>query len=172
MRSGVLRLAKMSEILRFVWSWPDVDVNGLDPTSVTVTRDPCDRWHVTFHVEIPDPQPLPATGSAVGVDLGVRDFAVTSDGRKIPSPRKLEQRARSLARYQRRLARCQQRSANRRKAAAKVARAHRKVAASRADFLHRASTRTRRAGLRGRERSSSGQATPPTRRRRVVVQHD
>ena len=75
------------------------------------------------------------------MDLGLKDFAVTSDGEKIPNPRKLARRERNLARYQRRLARCQSGSANRAKAKAKVARAHRKVRASRADFLHRTSTR-------------------------------
>ncbi|MGH3234390.1 MAG: RNA-guided endonuclease InsQ/TnpB family protein, partial [Streptosporangiaceae bacterium] len=85
--------------------------------------------------------PLPETGHAVGVDLGVTDFAVTSDGDKIVNPRHLERKARRLGRCQRRLARCQKGSANRAKAAAKVARAHRKVRHARADFLHRASTR-------------------------------
>jgi putative transposase len=75
-----------------------------------------------------------------GVDLGVRDFAVTSDGQRITNPRHLERRARNLARYQRRLARCQPGSANRAKARAKAARAHRKVRAARTDFLHRTST--------------------------------
>jgi putative transposase len=144
LRGGVLRLAKTSEPLTFVWSWPDVDVASLDPASVTVSRDPCGRWYVTLHVDVPDPEPLPAAGAAAGVDLGVKDFAVTSDGEKIPNPRKLEHRARNLARYQRRLARCQKGSANRKKAAAKVARAHRKVRASRADFLHRTSARLTR----------------------------
>jgi putative transposase len=96
---------------------------------------------VAFAVDIPDPEPLPATGRVTGVDLGITDFAVTSDGQRIPNPRHLERKARNLARYQRRLARCQQGSANRAKAKAKVARAHRKVRAARADFLHRASTR-------------------------------
>jgi putative transposase len=76
----------------------------------------------------------------VGIDLGIKDFAVTSDGAKIPNPRSLARRERALARYQQRLARCQRGSANRAKARAKVARAHRKVRASRADFLHRTST--------------------------------
>jgi putative transposase len=106
---------------------------------VTVSRDPCGRWYVSFAVDIPEPEQLPATGQAVGVDLGIRDFAVTSDGQRIANPRHLERRARNLARYQRRLARCQQRSANRAKAKAKVARAQRKVRAARADFLHRTS---------------------------------
>jgi putative transposase len=86
-------------------------------------------------------QPLPQTGRAIGVDLGVKDFAATSDGERIANPRHLARKARNLARYQRRLARCQKGSANRAKARAKVARAHRKVRAARADFLHRVSAR-------------------------------
>ena len=140
-RDGQLVLAKMGTPLAFAWSWPDVDAASLDPTTVTVSRDPCGRWYVSFAVEVPEPAPLPATGAAVGVDLGIKDFAVTSDGEKVQNPRSLARRERSLARYQRRLARCQKGSANRAKARAKVARAHRKVRASRADFLHRTSAR-------------------------------
>jgi putative transposase len=141
MRDGTLRLAKTAAALEFVWSWPGIDVATQDPTSVTVSRDPCGRWYVTLHVDAPEPVPLPAAGTAVGVDLGIKDFAVTSNGEKIGNPRKLERRARNLARYQRRLARCQRGSANRAKARAKVARAHRKARASRADFLHSATAR-------------------------------
>lgn len=75
------------------------------------------------------------------MDVGIKDFAVTSDGEKIANPRHLAKRERNLARYQRRMTRKQRGSANRAKAKAKVARAHRKVRASRADFLHRTSTR-------------------------------
>ena len=83
----------------------------------------------------------PGSAPRSGVDLGIKDVAVTSDGEKIPNPHWLARRERNLARYQRRLARCQKGSANRAKARAKVARAHRKIRASRQDFLHRASTR-------------------------------
>jgi putative transposase len=140
-RDGKLFLAKTDTPLAFVWSWPDIDPATLDPATVTASRDPDGRWYVSFAVEVPDPVQLPATGSVVGVDLGIKDFAVTSDGDRIANPRHLAKRERNLARYQRRLARCQRGSANRAKAKAKVARAHRKVRASRADFLHKASTR-------------------------------
>ena len=140
-RYGQLFLAKMDTPLEFTWSWPDVDVASIDPATVTVSRDPCGRWYVSLAVDVADPVQLPATGAVVGVDLGIKDFAVTSDGEQIPNPRSLAKRERNLARYQRRLARCQKGSANRAKARAKVARAHRKVRASRADFLHRASAR-------------------------------
>ena len=108
---------------------------------VIVARESDGRWYVTFTAEAAEPEPLPQAGCAVGVDLGVTDFAVTSDGGRIANPRHLERRARNLARYQRRLAHCQNESANRAKAKAKVARAHRKVRAARQDFLHRVSTR-------------------------------
>jgi putative transposase len=141
MRGGELRLAKMSTALRYVWSWQDVDVTALDPTIVIVSRESDGRWYVTFTIDTDAHRPLAETGHAVGVDLGVANFAATSDGNKIANPRHLERKAKSLARYQRRMARCQQGSANRAKAAAKVARAHRKVRQARRDYLHRASTR-------------------------------
>jgi putative transposase len=141
LRGGQLRLAKTSTPLLFVWSWPEVDVTTLDPAMVIVSRDSDGRWYVTFTIDTDALAPLPETGRAAGVDLGVTQFAVTSDGEKIANPRHLERRAHALARYQRRMARCQKGSANRAKAAAKVARAHRKVRHARQDFLHRASTR-------------------------------
>ena len=141
LRSGELRLAKTDAMLRFVWSWPEVDVTALNPAMVIVCREPDGRWYVTFTIDAGDPEPLPQTGRAVGIDLGVTDFAVTSGGQKVANPRHLDRKARRLARYQRRLARCRKGSANRAKAAATVARAHRKVRDARRDFLHRASTR-------------------------------
>ena len=141
MRHGKLRLAKTSTPLRLVWSWPEVDLTALNPAMVIVSREPDGRWYVTFTLDGSAPEPPPETGRAVGVDLGVKDFAVTSDGEKITNPRHLDRKARNLARYQRRLARRRKGSANRAKARIKVARAHRKVRSARRDFLHRASTR-------------------------------
>jgi putative transposase len=141
MRGGELRLAKTASPLRFVWSWPDVNVTTLNPTMVVVSRDPDGRWYVTFTISTAAPEPLEEAGRAVGIDLGVKDFAVTSDGGRIANPRHLERKAHSLARYQRRMTRKRRGSANRAKAAAKVARAHRKVRNARRDFLHRTSTR-------------------------------
>jgi putative transposase len=141
MRGGVLRLGKTSASLRFVWSWPDVDVTSLNPTMVIVSREPDGRWYVTFSVDGDNPEALESAGHAIGLDLGIKEFAVTSDGDRIANPRHLERKAANLARYQRRLARKQKGSVNRAKAQGKVARAHRKVRTTRSDFLHRASTR-------------------------------
>ena len=93
MRSGELRLAKTAAPLRFTWSWPGVEVAALDPTMVVVSRGPDGRWYVTFTIDTHAPEPLEPTGHAVGVDLGVTDFAVTSDGEKIANPRHLARKA-------------------------------------------------------------------------------
>lgn len=135
-----LWLAKTAAPLRVAWSWPDVDMTGIDPTMVIVSREPDGRWFVSFAVEQPAPSPLPATGETVGVDVGLKDFAVLSTGEKIANPKHLAKREKNLARYQRRMARCRKGSNNRAKAKQKVARAHSKVRAARRDFLHKTST--------------------------------
>jgi putative transposase len=141
MRGGKLYLARTAGLLRFAWSFDGVDPATLDPTMVVVAREPDGRWYATFTVDTADPAPLPTAGHTVGVDLGVKDFAVTSDGDRIPNPRHLERKVRNLARYQRRLARKQRGSHNRAKAKRKVAATHHKIRNARRDFLHKASTR-------------------------------
>ncbi len=98
MRGGQLRLAKTAAPLRFTWSWPEADVAALDPTMVIVSREPDGRWYVTFAIDTDFPEPLESAGHAIGIDLGVTDFAVTSDGAKIANPRHLARKARNLAR--------------------------------------------------------------------------
>ena len=140
MKDGRLWLAKMATPLRFVWTWPGVDVTSLDPTSVTVARDPAGRWFVTFHVDVAHPVPLPARSESVGVDVGLTHFAVLSTGEKVAHPRDWERHEKRLKRYQRRLARCQRGSANRAKRRVKVARTHARIGDARRDFLHKITT--------------------------------
>ena len=115
MRGGVLRLAKTDGPLRFVWSWPEVDVTGLDPTMV---RCPGSRTGAGSDLRRRHRGPRAAASDRPGGGRrpGRAGFAVTSDGERIANPRHLERKARNLARYQRRLARCQNGSANRAKA--------------------------------------------------------
>jgi len=141
LRGGALWLAKTAAPLRYVWTWPEVDPARLDPTSVTVARDPAGRWFVTFQVDAPVPEPLAATDHSVGVDVGLSSFAALSTGKKIAHPQDWERHERRLKRWQRRLARCQEGSRNRARRAVKVARAHARIADARRDFLHKTSTR-------------------------------
>jgi putative transposase len=82
----------------------------------------------------------PKTGKAVGLDLGLKDFAVTSDGMRFQHHRYLKRYQRQLAHAQRHLQRKQKGSNNRNKQRFKVARLHEKIANSHLDALHKIST--------------------------------
>ena len=137
-RDGRVKLAKMTDPLDVVWSRPQPE--GAEPSSVTVSRDTAGRWHVSLLVEDPTVIPLPPTLNAVGVDVGLKDFAVLSTGERIPHPKHYHRKQQRLARYQRMMARKKKGSANRAKARVKVARVHAEVVDARRDFLHKTST--------------------------------
>lgn len=140
MKPDGLWLAKTSSPLRVAWSWP-FDMTALNPTMVVISREPDGRWFATLCVDLPDPAPAAPTGNTVGVDLGLKDFAVLSTGEKIANPRHLARHERGLRRQQKRLARMTKGSNNRAKQRRKVARKHARVADARRDFLHKTSTR-------------------------------
>lgn len=77
---------------------------------------------------------------AVGVDLGLKNFAVLSNGERIEHPKFLERRLKKLAKLQRAVSKKTKGSANRRKAKRKVALLHEKITNSRRDFLHKLSS--------------------------------
>jgi putative transposase len=132
--AGRLRLPKIGDVpLRWSRELPS------EPNSVTVTVDAAGRYHASFVVEVPD-EPRPRTGREVGIDLGLTDFAVLSDGTKVSAPRIARKAAAKLRRAQKELARRQKGSANRRKSRRKVARCHARVADTRRDWLHKLST--------------------------------
>ncbi|MFE7276754.1 RNA-guided endonuclease TnpB family protein [Streptomyces sp. NPDC057623] len=84
---------------------------------------------------------MPETDRTIGIDLGLTQFAVLSDGTKIDSPRFLRRAEKKLKKNQRELSRKQKGSKNRAKARHKVARAHAKVADARREFHHQLSTK-------------------------------
>ena len=135
-RDGRLHLAKMSDPLSIRMSRPVPDGS---PSTVTVSRDTAGRWFVSMLFE-DAVDPLCATGAVVGIDLGLKHFAITSDGAKVEHPRLLRAKERRLARYQRQMSRKTKGSANRDKARRKVAKQHARVADARRDFLHKTST--------------------------------
>ncbi|MGW6480227.1 RNA-guided endonuclease InsQ/TnpB family protein, partial [Streptomyces sp. NPDC055059] len=100
------------------------------------------QWFVVLSVEQVQPEPLPATGSLVGIDLGIANFLTTSDGGFVPNPRhgaksaaKLEAAQQALSRFPR--VRRDKRTANHRRAVEKVAKLHRKVRRQRLDHAHK-----------------------------------
>src|SRR5947209_7943292 len=87
-------------------------------------------------VALPDPDPT----EVVGIDLGLKDFAVTSDGERTPAPKFYRKAQRRLARAQRHAARCVKGSVRHGKAKARVAKIHQQIADRRKDFLHQLTT--------------------------------
>jgi putative transposase len=87
------------------------------------------------------PVPVSTEGKAIGVDLGLIDFAATSAGSKFTNPRHLSRAERNLKRKQRKLSRKRIGSKSRNKARVLVARAHERVSNARRDWLHKLSRR-------------------------------
>jgi putative transposase len=78
-------------------------------------------------------------GKAVGIDLGIKDFAITSDGSKYGNPNHYRKYEQKLAYIQKQLAKKQKGSSNRNKARKAVAALHEKITRCREDFLHKLS---------------------------------
>ncbi|MEU8911395.1 RNA-guided endonuclease InsQ/TnpB family protein [Streptomyces mirabilis] len=139
-RDGKLTLAKMTEPLDIVWSRPLPE--GMAPSTVTVSQDAAGRWFVSLLCEDPSVKPLPATGQAVGVDVGLDHLLTLSTGEKIANPRHERRDRAALAKAQRNLARkARGDGANRRKARLKAAKIHARTADRRRDTLHKLTTR-------------------------------
>ena len=103
--------------------------------TVTTKRE-AGHWYVCFSVEVREPEPLPASDAAVGIDVGLTTFAVLSDGGEIASPRHFRAAERRLRLAQRKLARRKKRSRRRQNARHELARVHLHVANQRRDFHH------------------------------------
>jgi len=108
--------------------------------TVTVSRNPSGRYHASILFEDGKDKPEPSTeGKAVGIDLGLNHFAITSDGSKFDNPRWMDRHDKNLKTKQRQLSRKEKGSNNRNKARKKVAKVHNKVTRCREDFLHKLS---------------------------------
>ena len=94
------------------------------------------RWFLLLCCDRVPTRPLPATGAAVGIDLGITAFIATSDAELVANPRHGRKAAGRLALAQQNLARKRPGSRNRRSQREVVANRHRKVANQRRDFHH------------------------------------
>jgi putative transposase len=108
--------------------------------TVTVSMSRTGKYYAALLVEDSKPDLIPSSeGKAVGVDLGLTHFAITSDGSKFDNPRQLKKREKNLKRKQQKLSRKQKGSKRRAKARRIVARVHERIANTRKDFQHKLS---------------------------------
>lgn len=139
-RDGRLTLAKMAEPLDIVWSRPLPE--GASPSTVTVSQDAAGRWYVSLLCEDPTVKPLPATDTAVGIDVGLDHLLTLSTGENVTNPRHERRDRARLAKAQRQLARkAEGDGANRRQARRKAARVYARIADRGRDLLHKLTTR-------------------------------
>lgn len=108
--------------------------------SATISQNPSGKYFVSLCCTDVEIDPLPSTGAVVGLDMGLKSFAITSDGVEYQNHKFLTKSLRELARLQRHLSRKSKESKRREKARLKVARLQEHVANQRQDTLHKLST--------------------------------
>jgi putative transposase len=116
---------------------------GCIKTSV-ITRTPTHKYFISILVEVneQDAKAKPISESkAVGIDLGIKTFAVLSDGTEIPNHKYLKRSIKKVKRLQRSLSHKTKGSKNRERARIRLARAHERVCNQRNDFLHQVTHR-------------------------------
>lgn len=109
----------------------------------TVSRDHCGTYWCVIVVDDLQPNVVrtkPLKETAVGIDLGIKDYAILSDGTKFTNPKHLEKMQRKLAWLQRDFARTKKDSKNHEKMRVKVAKCYSSISNQRNDFLHKLST--------------------------------
>lgn len=108
--------------------------------SCTISKTPSGKYFASLLVET-DIQPLSKRHHKIGVDLGLKSFAITSNGETIENPKHLRKSEKRLAKLQKDLSREKKGSNNRYKARLKLAKLHEKISSQRQDFLHKVSSK-------------------------------
>ena len=106
--------------------------------SCSISQVPSGKYYISILVDTENFR-LPSTNKKIGVDVGLKEFAICSDGYREPNPKHLRKSEKRLIKLQKDLSRKQKGSNNRKKARLKVARLHEKIANQRSDFLHKLS---------------------------------
>lgn len=127
-----IRLPKLGEVrCRF-----PMEVQG-KILSAVVTKEPDGKYGISLNCEVPRPPEPEKTGKAVGIGLGIRTLAVTSDGKEYDNPKTYEKNLRKLRRTQRKLSRKTRGGRNWEKQRKKVAKVHQKIRNQRTDAIHK-----------------------------------
>jgi putative transposase len=128
-RLPVIGWVKLREEIRF---------NGRIVSAV-VSRTAA-HWYISFQVDVPNAEKPRNGDSVVGVDLGVKTLAVTSDGQEFQSPKPLAKYLSKLKRWQRRLSKSLKGSKRREKLKMRIARLYARICNIRQDCLHKLTT--------------------------------
>jgi putative transposase len=112
--------------------------------TLTVSRTSAGRYHVSILIEDNEPYPEPVAfteETTVGIDVGIKSFAVLSTGEVVENPKFLKRSLKKLVKLQRSVSRKPKGSKNRKKAVVRLAKHHQLVANQRNDFQHKVSAK-------------------------------
>lgn len=109
--------------------------------SVVVSHERSGEYYASVLCVVKQPDKLPETDKHVGVDLGLHDFIVCSDGKHVEAPKYFRNAEERLAKRQRTFDKTVKDSKNHEKLRLKVARCHQKIKNQRKDFLQKLSTK-------------------------------
>lgn len=132
--NGYIKVPKLKTMIKIE---QHREFNGLIK-SCTISQVPSGKYFISILVDTENIE-LPSIDKKIGVDVGLKEFAICSDGYKKSNPKHLRKSEQRLIKLQKDLSRKQKGSNNRNKARLKVARLHEKIANQRADFLHKLS---------------------------------
>ncbi|WP_293346526.1 MULTISPECIES: IS200/IS605 family element RNA-guided endonuclease TnpB [unclassified Microcoleus] len=135
LKDDILRLPKIGDVHCKVSRQPEGTLK-----SVTVSVNPSGEYFAACLYD--DGKNLPeksSEGKAIGIDVGLTHYAITSDGTKHGNPKYYRKYEKKLARRQKQLSHKLKGSNNRHKARIKVAKVHAKIVRCREDFIHKLS---------------------------------
>jgi putative transposase len=134
-KTDKVQIPKFKEGIRFI---KHRDIKG-KICSATVSRTPTGKYYISILTEQEPTKHLEKTGKSIGIDLGIKDFAITSEGQRYTNPKFLYKFQRKLKTTQQHLSRKQKGSKQRELARKKVARIYEKITNSRNDMQHKVS---------------------------------
>ena len=108
--------------------------------SCTISKTPSNKYFISILVDTEN-KVLPKVDKKIGVDVGLKEFAICSDGYRVANPKYFRKTEKRLAKLQKDLARKQKGSNNRNKVRLKIAKLHEKITNQKKDFLHKLSTK-------------------------------
>ena len=132
---NLVELPKFKEGIRFI-NHREIEGNIC---SATVSRTPTGKYYISILTEQEPTKHFSKTNKSIGIDLGIKDFAITSDNKKYSNPKFLYKFQRKLKTAQQHLSKKQKGSKSRKRARLKVAKIHEKITNSRNDMQHKVS---------------------------------
>lgn len=134
-----LKLPKLKTSVKFIYHrlLPEVAVIK----SATVSKTRSGKYFVSILVDTPDAEKFPRNDKKVGIDLGLKEFAVLSDQTVVKNSKFFRRSRDRIAKLQRKLSKKELGSYRFEKARLKLARAYERVSNQRNDFLHKLSTK-------------------------------